>query len=334
MSDRNPMGRIVFVDALKAIAIVCVVAVHAVSYVRVEGQGRQTLMFVFGAIAVPLFFLVDGFLFSGKWSTRDDFDFQEYVTTSVRRLLVPWTIVTLLYSICRIVLELLSLPRENIMLGSTLPSIAKMVYLSGLSQQMYFLLSLFVVRLTTIGIVRLLPGSKWFWLAVFAFYATAYGFANPRQWFFSGLDPLLLAFWGLQFYLLGIVLQKWHETLTPMAPWFGPGCLVLSFGIWGLSSNAAPSLSQLIYLIGTYATVCAIAEGTTWDFSLGKDTMGIYLLHAPYVLWLAAALVMLVLPAESVVTALCVTAMTVLVSWELTNLARKTEIGRVTLGDS
>ena len=144
------MRRIVFVDALKAIAIVCVVAVHAISQVRIEGQGREALMFVFGAIAVPLFFLVDGFLFSDKWSTRDDFDFQAYVMRSVRRLLVPWTTFTLLYALCRLVPESLSLPRENVLLGNSLPGIAKIVYLSGLSQQMYFLLSLFVVRLTAV----------------------------------------------------------------------------------------------------------------------------------------------------------------------------------------
>jgi surface polysaccharide O-acyltransferase-like enzyme len=326
--------RIVFVDALKAIAIISVVAVHAVAQVRIEGQGRETLIFVFGAIAVPLFFLVDGFLFSGKWTTLDDFNFHDYVRKSVSRLLVPWAAITVLYAFCRLILESLSLPRENVLLGNTLPGVVKIIYLSGLSQQMYFLLSLFVVRLTTIGTVRLLRGSKWLWLAVFASYAVVYGSVDLKRWFFVGADPLLLAFWGIQFYLLGIVLQKWQETLAPVTPWLGPGCLILSFGIWSQASNAFPSLSQLIYLVGTYATVCAIADRTSWGFSLGKDTMGIYLLHAPYVLWLAAASVMLVLPAESVVTVLCVAAVAVLASWGLTNIARKTQIGRVMFGGS
>jgi surface polysaccharide O-acyltransferase-like enzyme len=326
------MRRIAFIDALKAIAIICVVADHAIAQVRIGGQGREALMFVFGTIAVPLFFLVDGFLFSGKWTTRDDFDFKDYVKKSVSRLLVPWAIITLLYAICRLVLESLSLPRENVLLGNTLPGIVKIVYLSGISQHLYFLLSLFFVRLTTIGIVRLLRGVKWFWLAVFASYAIAYEIAHPIRWFFAGSDPLLLAFWGFQFYILGIVLEKWQETLVPTTPWFGPGCVVLSFGIWSQTSNAAFSLSQLIYLVGAYATVCAIAERTSWGFSLGKDTMGIYLFHAPYVLWLAAAFVMLVLPAESVVTVLCVTAVTALASWGLTNIARRTQAGRVMLG--
>jgi fucose 4-O-acetylase-like acetyltransferase len=327
-------GRITFLDALKAIAIICVVATHAIPQVRIGGQSREALIFVFGTIAVPLFFLVDGFLFSGKWSMRDDFDFKNYVRKSVSRLLIPWATITCLYAICRIVLESLSLPRENVLLGNTLPGIVKVVYLSEISQQLYFLLSLFFVRLTTIVIVRFLRYSKWLWLAMFASYATVYGTANPTRWFFAGTDPLLLAFWGFQFYLLGIMLQKWQETIAPTAPWFGPGCVVLSFGIWSQISNVAPSWSQLIYLMGTYATVFAITERTSWGFSLGKDTMGIYLLHAPYVLWLAAAIAMLVLPAESVVTVLCVTAATVLASWGITHLARKTQIGRVLLGDS
>lgn len=325
--------RIAFIDALKAIAIICVVAVHSVAQVRIGGQSREVLIFIFGAIAVPLFFLVDGFLFSEKWTTRVDFNYQGSVRKGVSRLLVPWAAMTFVYAIVRFMLESLSLPRENILLGNTLPGIIKVVYLSELSQQMYFLLSLFVVRLTTIGIVRWLPGSKWLWLTVFVSYATAYGFASPTRWFFAGADPLLLACWGLQFYLLGIVLQKWQEILAPTTLWWGPGCLILSFGIWSQTSNAAPLLSQLVYLVGTYATVGAIAERTSWGFSLGKDTMGIYLLHAPYVLWSAAALVTLILPAESVVKVLCVATVAVFASWGLTIIVRKTPIGRVILGD-
>jgi len=326
--------RIAFVDALKAIAIICVVAVHAVAQVRVGGQSRDVLIFIFGAIAVPLFFLVDGFLFSEKWTTRDDFNYQGYVRKGVSRLLVPWAAMTFVYAIVRLTLESLSLPRETILLGNTLPSILKVVYLSELSQQMYFLLSLFAVRLTTIGIVRWLPGSKWLWLAVFVSYAIAYGLARPTQWFFAGADPLLLAFWGLQFYLLGIVLQKWQEILSAATLWWGPACLILSFGIWSLTSTHIPVLSQLIYLLGTYATVSGIAERTSWGFSLGKETMGIYLLHAPYVLWSATALVGLMVPAESVVKVLCVATVAVLGSWGLTNIVRKTPVGRVILGDS
>lgn len=59
--------RFVFLDSLKAFAIVMVVAVHAQGYAGL-GHGRieQIISFITSSIAVPIFFLVDGFLFSSK----------------------------------------------------------------------------------------------------------------------------------------------------------------------------------------------------------------------------------------------------------------------------
>jgi peptidoglycan/LPS O-acetylase OafA/YrhL len=335
LTDIATERRIAFIDWLKAFAIVCVVATHAIAQVGLEGQAREALTFIFGGRAVPIFLLLSGFLFSGKWSTRDSFNFQNYVMRNVKRLLVPWAMFTLLYAICRLVLEALSLTRETILIGNSLLGIAKVVYLSEITQQMYFLLSLFVIRLTNVWLVRLLSGSKWFWLAACALYMTAYHSASPAQWFFAGADPLLLALWGLQFYLLGIVLQKWHETLAPMALWLGSGCVVLGLGIeWSQFSHAAPFLIQLLCLVGIYWIVSVSAELKNWNCYLGNATMGIYLMHAPYILWCAAFFTMLVLPEKSVVTFLCVTALTVLASWMLTNIAQKTQFGRAIFGFS
>lgn len=322
----------VFLDALKATAIVCVVAVHTIANVKIEGQSRDVLMFLFGAIAVPLFFLVDGFLFSEKWTDQESFDYGQYVAKSATRLLVPWVAFTALYALCRLGLEWLSVPRENILLGNDLRGIGKVIYLSGLAQQMYFLLSLFLVRLTSIGCVRLLRSSKWAWIAIFTFYSTIYAFSHATEWFLPGADPLLLAFWGFQFYLLGVVFQKWQETLAPMTVWFGPVCLIVSLGIWSLLPRVSPFLSQLIYLTGSYATVFAIATRTRWGFSLGKDTMGIYLLHAPIVLWGVTALVSRYIASGQVLVFVVTTCLTVLFSWLGSRLMSKSRIGRLFLG--
>lgn len=328
------MRRLVFLDALKAIAIVCVVAVHAMTHVQLDNQSRQVLMFLFGTIAVPLFFLTDGFLFSGKWTEKEDFNYTHFVKRSATRLLVPWALITLLYALARLGLEWMSVHQETILMGTNLQGVAKVIYLSELAQQLYFLLSLFVVRLTSLGIVRLLRSSRWVWLTVLTSYVVLYVLCNPKEWFLPGSDPLLLALWGGQFYLLGIVLQKWHETLVPVAGTVGTLCLLISFSAALLLHRLALPLTQLIYLVGSYAMIVALTKRTEWGFALGRDTMGIYLLHAPYVLWAVATFVALVLPTRSVSTFLCVTVAAVLVSWGITRLVRMTVIGRVLLGES
>jgi surface polysaccharide O-acyltransferase-like enzyme len=325
-------GRISFLDGLKATGIVMVVAVHALSRVALDAHSHEVMMFLVGTVAVPLFFVADGFLFAHKWTGHSQFDYTAYLRKNALRLLLPWAAFTSLYAVIRIGLESKALTRDTILLGNDLPGIAKVLYLSGLSHHMYFLLSLFVVRLGISGVSRMLQRSRWVWLVVCVAYIGLYVSGDVKRWFFAGADPLLLACWGLQFFLLGVVLQKWHGMLKPRALWVGAICLGVTAGLWGTAPRSLSFLTQLFYLVGSYAMVLAVAERTNWGFSMGNDTMGIYLLHAPYVIWAVAAVLTCVRPPDEVSTMLSLTALTVLLSWLLTRLMGMNMIGRFMLG--
>lgn len=324
--------RISFLDGLKATGIVMVVAVHALSRVALDAHSHEVMMFLVGTVAVPLFFVADGFLFAHKWTGHSRYDYTAYARKNALRLLLPWAAFTSFYAVIRIGLESKALTRDTILLGNDLPGIVKVLYLSDLSHQMYFLLSLFVVRIGIFGVSRMLQRSRWAWLAVCVAYIGLYASGDVKRWFFAGADPLLLACWGLQFFLLGVVLNKWHGMLKPRALWVGAICLVVTAGLWSTAPRSLSFITQLFYLVGSYAVVLAVAERKKWGFSMGHDTMGIYLLHAPYVVWAVAAVLMRVRPSDEVSTMLLLTALTVLFSWLLTRLMAKTAIGRFMLG--
>jgi len=73
-----------------------VVAVHALTRVEVDATSHDFIAFLVGPVAVPLFFLADGFLLSWKWTEAPRFEYKSFVWKSAMRLLVPWAMFTLL----------------------------------------------------------------------------------------------------------------------------------------------------------------------------------------------------------------------------------------------
>src|SRR5687767_8115454 len=136
-------ARLPQLDALRAIAIVLVVAIHARAYSGIEG-GPDWFWFVVDAAGVPVFFLVDGFLFASRRSR--DFDYARHVATSARRLLVPWILFGMFYLAVRAISEATAVVPDRIVLGQTLFGVLHCLYLSCAALQLYFLVSLFLIR--------------------------------------------------------------------------------------------------------------------------------------------------------------------------------------------
>lgn len=324
--------RMGFLDALKAIGIVMVVAVHVLTRIHLEGATRDVVGFLVGAIAVPLFFLVDGFLFSWKWTESPGFDYRSYVRKSAVRLLIPWIVFTLFYVALRGVLEWCDLTESRILLGKDAASWMAAIYLSEVSPHMYFLLSLFFVRVGSFGLYRMLGWPGYVWGAVSLLYIVLYQISQPKDWFLDGADPILLACWGMQFYCLGIVLQKAH---TFVHLHLG-GILVLCGGATVvfryLSLEHTGMVTQVLYLIAIYVAVFLVTLHTTWSFALGSETMGIYLLHSPVLVWIVAAIVSRIDLSGGIISFVVATCLTVLASWYLAIMLHRNKFGRMIMG--
>lgn len=332
VADKLEKERIGFLDALKATGIVMVVAVHVLSRIELGELDRDLMMYLVGTIAVPLFFVADGCMFSWKFTDAPQFDRGSFIRKSALRLLVPWAGFTILYAIIRMILEWLKLTRETVLLGNDFSEMVQVIYLSGISPHMYFLLSLFIVRLGIVGLYRTLRWSLWIWLAVSIAYMGIYHLSHPKDWFLPGADPVLLACWGAQFYFLGIALQKGLNSIRLYAEPLLVFCIVGAIGSRLLSPAHVPYVSQAFYLASACITLLLITDRTSWSFSMGRDTMGIYLLHAPLGVWGMATIVTTLLPPAPLVAFGITTCASVLVSWFVTRLMGRSSGGRLLLG--
>jgi len=326
--------RLAFLDALKATGIVMVVAVHALTRVEVSPSSRELVGFLVGAAAVPLFFLTDGFLLSMKRTETSPFEYGRFISKSAVRLLVPWAAFTLLYAVVRVVLENYEFTREKILMGKDFLGVIQVIYLSGVSPHMYFLLSLFLVRLGAGALHKLLRWPLWAWMTIGVFYVGLYQMSHPKEWFLPGADPVLLACWGGQFYILGIVLQKGQlfvKSHTMQLLSVGAGLTI------GLRIFILPDMGiivQFSYLIAIYAALLLVSDLTGWSFSIGRDSMGIYLLHTPLIVWMAAELVNRIVPSGQAGALALATCVTVLASWYAAKTMSKSVVGRLLMGHS
>jgi fucose 4-O-acetylase-like acetyltransferase len=332
-SPLSSMGtRLILLDALKATGILMVVAVHVLTKIQLDGPNQKLVGFLVGAIAVPLFFLVDGFLFSWKWTGVSQFNYLSYVRKSAVRLLVPWVVFTLIYLALRATLESHNLTTDTILLGKGFIGWIKVIYLSEISPHMYFLLSLFLIRLGSFGLYRVLGWSSQTWASVGLLYGVVYQVVHPKEWFLPGADPVLLAFWGLQFYCLGIVLQKADAFVRR----YLGGILILCGGatiiMRYLTLEYTGMMTQVLYLVAIYSAIFLVTLHTSWRFALGSETMGVYLLHSPVLVWVIAGSVSRVYPAGGIIGFLVATCLTVVASWYLAIAINRSKIGRTILG--
>ena len=92
-----------------------VVATHALSYTAMDSDSE--VAFWVHTIAVPPFFLVDGYLFFDALQRPGAFSYKTYVFKSARRLLLPWFLLTCLYGLVRALFEWKGLLEARIIVG-------------------------------------------------------------------------------------------------------------------------------------------------------------------------------------------------------------------------
>lgn len=284
--------RLAFIDSLRAIAILMVVSVHALGYsMMLRPDLREMIAFIASTVGVPIFFLVDGYLFARSVLHLRNYNYHKYIRASVLRLLAPWAVFTLAYTLVRYGFELLGLLKERAILGHSLYEVVISAYGSVYAPQLYFLFSLFLIRVCSPLFKRILCINSYFALLVlFSSYYVAYrAIISPISAYLTidgGQEPVLHALWGIQFYLVGIILFKTSESLD-LQKLFVPFllsflCVLLienRYGSYGLKY-----LVQYLYMLTFFLGFTFFQGKVPFLTSIGRDTMGIYLIHAPIVL--------------------------------------------------
>ncbi|MGO9377172.1 MAG: acyltransferase [Dissulfurispiraceae bacterium] len=283
--------RISFLDNLRAIAIVMVVGVHTLGYcVPLPQYHKEILIFIMQTISVPVFFLVDGYLLAQSVIKSESYSYYRYVRKSLFRLLAPWVFFTLTYTLARYAFELTGFFKERLILGHSFLEIATSAYGSVYAPQMYFLFSLFVIRLCSPMFKKILSiKNHYILLLLFFCYYAAYKLTinsiSPYLRIAGGQEPVLHALWGLQYYLVGICCFKISEIVElkklfiPFLSLFISALLIQShLGLYWFN------IDQYLYLLTIFTFFAFLKNGFPLLNVIGKNTMGIYLIHAPIVL--------------------------------------------------
>lgn len=283
--------RLEFLDNLRAIAIIMVVGVHAAAYISdLNNIQRELISYFLHSVCVPIFFLVDGFLFAKSRDAKPEFDYWDYINKSVKRLLVPWLIFTIGYALIRFAFEKLNFFDNNLIRGKPLEFIAISAYGAVYAAQLYFLMSLFMIRLLAPLIVQLIiKANAVQWTLIYLIFVGIYRFfAKDVQDFFyiqGGQEPISHAFWGLQYYLFGIVMYKlfsYVNTILLLAS-AGMTTLIHLYGIGNFPFDAYEPM-RMIYMISIFSLCYLLGNHLKFLTPIGHQTMGIYLLHVPLVL--------------------------------------------------
>ncbi len=284
--------RLAFLDSLRAIAILMVVGVHALGYsTALRPDLRETVAFITGTVGVPIFFLVDGYLFARGVLHLNTHSYPEYIRASIRRLLVPWAVFTLAYTLVRYGFELSGFLKERMILGHSLDEVVISAYGSVYAPQLYFLFSLFLIRVCSPIFRKVLCINSYFVLLILScgYYAGYRAIISPVSAYLTidgGQEPVLHALWGIQFYFMGIILFKTSESLD-LKKLFVP--FLLSFLFVFLIENRYGSyglkyLLQYLYVLTFFLGFTFFQSKVPVLTAIGRNTMGIYLIHAPIVL--------------------------------------------------
>jgi fucose 4-O-acetylase-like acetyltransferase len=148
---------------------------------------------------------------------------------------------------------------------------------------MYFLMSLFLLRLASHLWARLSKAGPGTLLMVFASYTLLFHVWLREAYLahvqLPGLDPILHALWGLQFLLGGIAWVAVETRARPHAGWIAAAAT--SGAVAASLASLSAVLGQMAYLVALVSAATAFAGRPVALAWLGRRTMAVYLLHTP-----------------------------------------------------
>ena len=183
-------------------------------------------------------------------------------------------------------------------LTQRIPSIAdllKIVWLSQTASQLYFLPSLFLIRCAALATWRLFRIRGEFLIVGGIIALCAFRlFIEPTYQEYlqpDGHDPLLHGLGGFGFFLIGAGMWRIGGNGDRLSwAWFAVPTIVAAIGSFAPQAIEYVTV-QVGYLLPLYFVFARLTFGLDWLSSIGRHTMGIYLLHMPVVLKIWSVLV-------------------------------------------
>lgn len=334
----GPSARLTSLDALRGLAILFVVGVHAHGYAfwgAGAGLGSFEAIWVkISGAAVPIFFFVDGFLTARSQERIVAPRFVEVVRKSARRLLLPWLIFNVIYVGLRAFFEARGMFPTRLIIGQPIGVVAENIIQSRVAMQLYFLPALFLMRIAAVPLSRIARRP------IFVFVALWIG-SIAIPWLVGTKlegDPISQAFLGFQFFAFGMLVHRLERPDSRRGlDLLGLLALVALaqayFDLPAPLDRFSSGMTKYGIVVATYLA----SKWTTWDRSpliwIGHRSMQIYLLHAPVMLKVVQILVAKVTQAM-LPRFLFIWAMTVILSVVMTMLLAQFPRSRRIFGEA
>lgn len=295
--------RLSHLDALRGLAIILVVGVHSHEYAFVGdeialGSFEPSWTMISGS-AVPIFFFVDGFLTARSQNRAMAPRFDEVVRRSARRLLIPWLIFNVIYVGLRALFEARGMFPTRLIIGQPIGVVFENIIRSRIAMQLYFLPSLFLIRVAAVPLRHIARSPVFVFLALWIGSFAMARLAGVKL----GGDPISHAFLGLQFFSFGMLVHRLERSDSRRRIDLLLSLLALVaiaqayFDLPGPLDRFTHDMTKYGIIVATYMA----SKWTTWDNSpliwLGHRSMQVYLLHAPVLLKVVQILVAKVTPA-------------------------------------
>jgi hypothetical protein len=287
------------IDCHKAAAILMVVGIHTLGYCPGLSQSVRTLLHssIFG-VAVTSFFFIDGFLFAERSLSNFSLTYKVYLIKSINRLLKPWLIFSLLYLIARWLFEISFPEGERFVVGASPFQILRNVFISAFAPQTYFLISLFIIRMISFPLLRLINnrGSAMFLIGASAGILLSYilsGQISPLLSFPNSQEPITHGIWGIQFFLAGAIISHFFSRLRK----FTVGLVLFSLLVAIIAfltgkTGVVVYLFRYGYILFLFFGFHLISSYVTAFGIFGRNSMGMYLIHTPVLLKIISLVVL------------------------------------------
>lgn len=164
-----------------------------------------------------------------------------------------------------------------------------------------------------------------------ASYVFLFNSLSLKPYFFAGTDPVLHALWGMEFYLLGILLFR----LQPLFVRWGSFAFLISALSVILLEISDPDfliLMQVPLLCCVFAFALKFLNRNGVLIRINKYTMGIYLLHLPIIMNLTTKL-FLHFASNGLAAYFGVTVSAFLISLGLASIVMRMPYGNALFGD-
>lgn len=237
----------------------------------------------------------------------------------------------------RYVFEYVGFLNEKQIIGHSLNDVIISSYGSVFAPQLYFLASLFFIRLLFPLTRFLIKIDRYHILLIFFLYLIVYNGMIKGQIvsyleISGGQEPIIHAFWGLQFYLFGIVMIFFEEPIIskPFSLGIFAFFLMILFKFI-LDMKYSGYIAQYMYLLWIYILFISYQKSNFLFRSIGRNTIGIYLIHAP-VLLKCVSIVINSLTVKPLLSYFCITLFVFVISYVIAFIVNNLPYGSLLFG--